>query len=70
LRKANLRDTDLRNADLAYSNLSGADLQDTNLDRTKFYPCQIPKDAGKLWGANVTPTIDIDLPSPARFRLW
>ena len=70
LRDANLRGANLGNANLTYSNLWGADLRDTNCDGTKFYPCQMPKHAGKLWGAKITETTDLDMPPPAEFRWW
>jgi uncharacterized protein YjbI with pentapeptide repeats len=68
LREANLRGANLRNADLTYSNLWGVDLRDTNCDGAKFYSCQMPKHAGKFWGAKITETTDLDMPPPGKFR--
>jgi uncharacterized protein YjbI with pentapeptide repeats len=68
LRDANLRGANLSNANLTYSNLWGADLRDTNCDGTKFYPCQMPMHAGKLGGAKITETTDLDMPPAAKFR--
>jgi hypothetical protein len=40
----------------------------TDCDGTKFYPCQMPKQAGKFWGAKITKTTDLDMPPPAKFQ--
>lgn len=50
LREAMLEYANLSLADLSYSDLTGASLREANLHGTIFYPCQMPKRAGALWG--------------------
>jgi Pentapeptide repeats (8 copies) len=50
LREAILDHANLSLADLSYSDLTGASLREANLHGAIFYPCQMPKRAGALWG--------------------
>jgi hypothetical protein len=59
LREAILHHANLNCADLSYMDLTGATLKEANLDQTIFYPCQMPKRAGALWGAKFSPNSEV-----------
>src|SRR5258707_9577318 len=59
LREAILDHANLESADLTYTDLTGATLNNTNLDGTIFYPCQMPKRAGALYGAKFSPSSEV-----------
>jgi len=60
----------LQSVNLDGAILTDADLRDANCDTTKFYPYQMPKDAGNPCGAKITETTDMDMPPAAKFRRW
>jgi pentapeptide repeat protein len=55
LREAILDHANLSGADLSYTDLTGATLKEANLNQAIFYPCQMPKRGGALWGAKFSP---------------